>query len=74
MSAGINVPRPVDAILLDLSLPDSDGLASLETAVAAAPHLPIVVLTGLEYEALGVQAVRKGARTTWSKGRRRHDC
>ncbi len=49
-------------------MPDSDGLASLEAAAAAAPHLPIVVLTGLEYEALGVQAVRRGAQDYLVKG------
>ena len=32
---------PVDAILLDLGLPDSSGLATLERAGQAAPHLPI---------------------------------
>jgi signal transduction histidine kinase len=57
-----------DVILLDLGLPDSDGLDSLDRAVRAAPHLPIVVLTGLEDEALGVEAVRKGAQDYLLKG------
>jgi signal transduction histidine kinase len=57
-----------DVILLDLGLPDSDGLESLDRAVKAGPHLPIVVLTGLEDEALGVEAVRKGAQDYLLKG------
>ena len=59
---------PVDAILLDLGLPDSMGIATLERANAAAPHLPIIVLTGLEDEAVGIEAVRKGAQDYLVKG------
>ena len=59
---------PVDAILLDLGLPDSMGLPTLERANAAAPQLPILVLTGLEDEAIGVEAVRKGAQDYLVKG------
>ncbi len=58
----------VDVILLDLGLPDSDGLESLERATNCAGHLPIIVLTGLEDEALGVEAVRKGAQDYLVKG------
>ncbi len=58
----------VDAILLDLGLPDSDGLDSLARAGSAAPHVPIVVLTGLDDEELGVEAVRKGAQDYLVKG------
>ena len=59
---------PVDAILLDLGLPDSMGMATLERANSAAPHLPIIVLTGLEDEAIGIEAVRKGAQDYLVKG------
>lgn len=58
----------VDAILLDLALPDSEGLATLERMNAAAARLPIVVLTGLEDEAVGIDAVRKGAQDYLIKG------
>ncbi len=58
----------MDVILLDLGLPDSGGLASLERATCCAEHLPIIVLTGLEDEALGVEAVRKGAQDYLVKG------
>jgi DNA-binding NarL/FixJ family response regulator/anti-sigma regulatory factor (Ser/Thr protein kinase) len=60
--------RDFDAILLDLFLPDSSGLTTLEQANAAAPHLPIVVLTGLDDESTGVEAVRKGAQDFLTKG------
>ncbi len=59
---------PVDVILLDLLLPDSMGLATLQRVNSAAPHLPILVLTGTEDEALGVEAVRLGAQDYLVKG------
>ena len=59
----------VDAILLDLSLPDSHGLESLEKTIKAFPHIPIIVLTGIEDETIGVQAVRLGAGDYLVKGR-----
>jgi signal transduction histidine kinase/DNA-binding response OmpR family regulator len=58
----------IDAILLDLALPDSEGLATLEQANAAADYLPIIVLTGLEDEAVATEAVRKGAQDYLIKG------
>ena len=60
--------RPADVVLLDLGLPDSDGLATLEWAVSAAPRLPIIVLTGLEDEAVAVESLRKGAQDYLIKG------
>ncbi len=50
-----------DAVLLDLSLPDSQGLATFERLHAAAPRVPTIVLTGLEDEELAATAVRNGA-------------
>jgi diguanylate cyclase (GGDEF)-like protein len=57
-----------DVVLLDLSLPDSLGLASLQELALAAPRMPIVVLTGLEEASLGVQAIRSGAQDYLVKG------
>jgi signal transduction histidine kinase/DNA-binding NarL/FixJ family response regulator len=57
-----------DAILLDLSLPDSRGVETVRQADAAAPHLPIVVLTGLDDEEMGMEAVRQGAQDYLVKG------
>lgn len=53
--------RIFDAILLDLSLPDSQGLATLVWVHDQASNVPILVLMGLEDEGTGVQAMRKGA-------------
>ncbi|MUG93145.1 response regulator [Scytonema sp. UIC 10036] len=50
-----------DAILLDLTLPDSQGLASLAPLMKQAPNLPIVVLTNTNDDRLAIEAVRKGA-------------
>lgn len=51
----------IHLVLLDLSLPDSQGLDTVDRACAAAPQLPIVVLTGSDDEALSNEAVRRGA-------------
>jgi signal transduction histidine kinase len=50
-----------DLILLDLTLPDSQGLASLATLINYAPNLPIVVLTNTNDDELALEAVRWGA-------------
>jgi DNA-binding response OmpR family regulator len=50
-----------DAVLLDLSLPDSHGMDTLVRVRAAARDLPIVVLTGTEDETLGLQLIQAGA-------------
>jgi signal transduction histidine kinase len=60
--------RSFDVVLLDLSLPDSRGLLTVEHANAAAPELPIVVLTGLDDEETGIEAVRRGAQDYLVKG------
>ncbi len=50
-----------DIILLDLTLPDSEGLASLAPLMSQAPSLPIVVLTNTNDDELALDAVRRGA-------------
>jgi diguanylate cyclase (GGDEF)-like protein len=57
-----------DAILLDLGLPDAKGLDALGPIASAAPDIPIVVLSGMEDERLGVQAVQLGAQDYLVKG------
>ncbi len=59
----------VEAVLLDLSLPDSQGLRSLSTMREQAPHVPIVVLTGAADKKLGIQALEAGAQDYLVKGR-----
>ncbi|WP_256298131.1 hybrid sensor histidine kinase/response regulator [Haloarchaeobius salinus] len=50
-----------DVVLLDLRLPDSDGLGTLEAVVSAAPDVPVVVVTGNTDTGLGPAAIRAGA-------------
>jgi two-component system cell cycle sensor histidine kinase/response regulator CckA len=50
-----------DVALLDLTLPDSDGLGSLDALIHNAPNLPIVVLTSTNDDELALDAVRHGA-------------
>jgi MinD-like ATPase involved in chromosome partitioning or flagellar assembly/FixJ family two-component response regulator len=57
-----------DVVLLDLSLPDSRGLSTIIHTHEQAPSVPIVVLTGLDDEALAVSAVREGAQDYLVKG------
>jgi signal transduction histidine kinase len=57
-----------DVLLLDLSLPDSTGRDTFVRARAAAPQLPIVVLTSVADEAVGLEAVRLGIQDYLIKG------
>ena len=52
----------IDAILLDLVLPDSQELATFERVKATVPDIPVLVLTGLDDEVLAEEAVAAGAR------------
>lgn len=58
-----------DVVLLDLSLPDSQGLQTVERALERTEGVPILVLTGLEDESLGAAAVQAGAQDYLIKGR-----
>lgn len=49
------------AVLLDLSLPDSQGLETFHKAYAQVPNTPFVVLTGNSDQELALQAVQAGA-------------
>jgi diguanylate cyclase (GGDEF)-like protein len=51
----------VDAILLELELPDSEGFMSFERIVAFAPDVPVVVLTEVDDEGLALESVQGGA-------------
>ena len=50
-----------DVIVLDLGLPDSNGFETFIQVHDHSPQIPIIILTGLEDEELGVRAVKKGA-------------
>ena len=58
----------LDLVLLDLSLPDSHGLETFDKVQIQAQDVPIVVLTGLDDEAMANQAVRRGAQDYLVKG------
>ena len=53
--------RPPDVALVDLSLPDSHGLATAVSMLQAAPDVPIIVLTGSGDSAIALEAIRAGA-------------
>lgn len=57
-----------DVILLDLSLPDSSGLVTLQTLRAALHNTPIVVLTGNDEKAMALTALESGAQDYLVKG------
>jgi CheY-like chemotaxis protein len=58
-----------DVALVDLLLPDCNGLETLITIQLHAPELPIVVVTGLDSESVAAGAVEKGAQDYLAKGK-----
>jgi C4-dicarboxylate-specific signal transduction histidine kinase len=58
----------VDVVLLDMGLPDEHGLDTLRRAHAAAPNVPVIVLTGLDDEELAAEAMKEGAQDYLIKG------
>ena len=59
----------IDLVMSDLSLPDSQGLETFEKLHAAAPHVPVILLSGLDDETLAVETVQRGAQDYLVKGR-----
>lgn len=58
----------IDIVLLDLNLADSNGYETFQKLHNHFPEMPIILLTGLEDEELGLRAVRDGAQDYLSKG------
>jgi signal transduction histidine kinase len=58
----------VDITLLDMGLPDGHGLDTVRRAHAAAPGVPLIILTGLDDEALAAEAMTQGAQDYMIKG------
>jgi signal transduction histidine kinase len=58
----------VDIVLLDMGLPDGHGLETLRRARAAAPDVVMIVMTGMEDEALAAAAMKEGAQDYLIKG------
>jgi len=59
----------VDLILLDLGLPDSNGLETVQNMYAVAESVPIVVLTGHDDRRMAIDAVKVGAQDYLVKGK-----
>lgn len=59
----------VDAVLLDLNLPDSFGLETLRVLRGLHPELPVVILSGVADENLAIDAVTEGAQDYLIKGK-----
>jgi signal transduction histidine kinase/DNA-binding NarL/FixJ family response regulator len=57
-----------DIVLLDLSLPDSQGIATLARVKDTRPNVPIVVLTGYDDDSIATKALRQGAQDYLVKG------
>lgn len=57
-----------DIALLDLTLPDSQGLETFLTVHRHAPALPVIVVTGIDDESIALTAVRQGAQDYIVKG------
>ena len=59
----------IDVILMDIVLPDGDGIESIKKVYTMFPGVPIVVLTGFPDEATGIRAIQEGAQDYLVKGR-----
>jgi len=57
-----------DCVLLDLSLPDSQGRDGVQRLVASFPSVPIVILSGTDDEALILECLHEGAQDYLVKG------
>lgn len=64
---GDNNNNDIDAIMVDLLLPDSSGIATFDQLLAASPHTPIITLCEEEEEELAIIAVARGAQGYLSK-------
>lgn len=62
------VRNTFDVALVDLSLPDSNGLETFLTIQRHAPDLPIIIVTSLDDEAIALSAVQRGAQDYLAKG------
>ena len=65
---GILLNQPIDLVLLDLSLPDSEGLAGLRRLQSMALNATIIVLSGSNDKALALEALKHGAQDYLIKG------
>ncbi|MGB8953251.1 MAG: PAS domain S-box protein [Candidatus Aminicenantales bacterium] len=59
---------PYDVVLLDLGLPDSQGIKTLLRVMVRNVEIPVIVMTGSDDQDLAIEAMRKGARDYLIKG------
>ncbi len=57
----------LDAVLLDLSLPDSTGIGTVSNMRSLSDRLPIIVLTGIDNDEVGEQSIQQGAQEYLAK-------
>ncbi len=60
--------KAIDIVLLDLTLPDSQGFRTLTSFLEKVKNIPVVLMTGVNNEIIGNQAVRAGAQDYLVKG------
>lgn len=60
---------PTDVLLLDLGLPGTEGFEAIAMVTAAAPHLPIIVLTGTDEAQTVLECIKAGAKDYFVKSR-----
>jgi DNA-binding NarL/FixJ family response regulator len=60
--------KPFDVVILDLILPDADGLEGLRQIVSVVPDVPVVILSGLDDERIAREALNEGAQEFLVKG------
>lgn len=58
----------IDLVLTDLSLPDQQGLKSFRTIKEQFPHIPVIILSGLDHEEMSIAAMQEGAQDYLVKG------
>lgn len=63
------ITKEFDVILLDLCLPDSEGIETFNIMNYNSNDIPIIVLSGLEDEIYAVSAVGRGAEEYLVKGK-----
>jgi diguanylate cyclase (GGDEF)-like protein/PAS domain S-box-containing protein len=66
---GLHRGQRIDAVLVDLALPDSHGIETFDRLFQAVPQIPILVLTGSQDENVAKTAVQRGAQDYLLKGR-----
>jgi len=71
LAAGLDFCKTgqVDLVLLDLSLPDSHGLETVDRLKKECGDAPLVVLTGVDDDRLALESLQRGAQDYLAKGR-----